>query len=175
MNKILVLACIVAAIVLGVAIAYYLEIPPAPAIVEAAKTQITELTGGIDTNTLIAGGGTALTTAAAGLAVSQFNQKKAAISSAISSSSLAKEAQAQVSDLTKEFDATKTSLTNQTEEYRLAAEKALTEAGAAKSAQSTAEAEVKRLQSQIDGLHELIPDMKDKDLTAIIKKAIRVP
>ena len=147
MNKFLVLACIAAAVVLGLAIAYYLEIPPALAIVDAAKAQITELTGGaIDTNTLIAGGTTGIASAAAGIALNQFNQKKAAFSSAISSSNLKEQAEAKFSDLTAEFDQTKESLTTQMYDYKQTAEAALVEAGTAK---TEAESLKKQLETQV--------------------------
>ena len=146
MNKILVIACIATAIIVGFAVAYRLGLAPAVALVDAAKTKFTELTGGIDTTMLVGAGGTAITTAAAGIAVNQFNQKKAAISNSINSSNLLKSAEAQVSDLKTELTQTTSSLTTQTEEYKQAAEKALSEAGAAK---TEAESLKNQLETQV--------------------------
>ena len=146
MNKILVLACIAITIILGIVVCYRLGWSPAVDIVDGATAKITELTGGIDTTTLVGGAGTALTTAAAGIALNQFNQKKAAISNSISSSNLLKSAEAQVSDLKTELTQTTSSLTTQTEEYKLAAEKALADATTAK---TEAETLKKQLETQV--------------------------
>ena len=171
----MIIITLVLAVAAGIAIAYYLKLPPAVELVDGIKTQITELTsGGIDAKTLLTGGSAVATAGSLYTTYNQYKGKVAAQANAASELLQKSEAVTQVKDLSSQLTSTKDTLTAQVAEANIIKESALAEAEQAKAALAQSTVQVTKLQSQIDGLHELIPDMKDKDLTSVVKNALRI-
>ena len=172
MNKILFIVFIAAAIILGVVIAYRLNFGPAVTIVESVQSKIGEVaSGGVDLQTVVTAGSLAGTGVTALNAYNQYKGKISAQASALKESVMKTDAVAQVEKLTQTKDQLSSQLTSLSEQK----DQALLEAETAKAQFSDLEAEIKRLENQIDGFHSLIPDMKDKDIKTVIEKAMRVP
>jgi chromosome segregation ATPase len=171
MNKLLIIALLAAAVLAGIAVAYYLELPPAVALVDGAKAKFTELTsGGIDGQTILTGGSISTATTLGVAAYNQYKGKITAQTSAAKEAILKSDAVAQVEQLNQ----TKEQLTSQLTEAAQIKDSALAEAEKAKAEISSLKDQNAKLQTSIDALHELIPDMKDKDLSAIVQNALKV-
>jgi len=175
MNKILFVVVIAAAIIAGLSIAYALKLEPAVALVDGAQAKIAELTaGGIDGQTVLTGGSIAATGASLAGAYNQFKGKISAQTSAVKETIQKTEALQQVEAIKNDLANTKTALTSQLDEATKIKDSALAEADSAKAQLSSLQEQNSKLQNQVDALHELIPDMKDKDLSAIVQNALKV-
>jgi len=106
MNKILLIVVFAAAVIAGISIAYYLQLPLAVDLVDGAKAKFTEITGGggIDAQTLLTGGSLASAGVGAVSAYNQFKGKVSAQTTAAKEAILKSDAVAQVGQLTETKD-----------------------------------------------------------------------
>jgi chromosome segregation ATPase len=175
-NKILLIILIVAAAIVGLLIAYRLELPFAVTAVDTIKEGWTNLTsGGIDPQTAVSGISIASAGASIAGLINQVQQKKAAITSAIDQSGLKDKALAQVDQLTQTKEqllSAKDSLTLQLNEVTQIKDQALQEANAAKTQFNSLEETIKKQQQTIDTLHETLRRNKLSPDESIIQKVV---